>query len=223
MKQRIVYEDVPVASGNLVVDELSFKELANKETTKRLLGLITTAYTAQYAEAGFMTEAGIRARYDPANSDNVSRFWRRSLHHYLFAGSQFFVGRNTDNPDEILSLAKISNGPASDKTAQPGSIYLNDIIALPPWRTGIGSATVHAAFKFGGHEEAPLLLEGFVGSSVNTWYTERWGLSAGNLSQPFKVGGAQEQYFFSHEGHTLGDIALRLEAHNPALNTARLE
>jgi len=222
MKKRIVYEDIPVATGTFVVDELSFVDLVRKPATKQLLGVIMEAYVAQYAPA-VMAEADIRAKYDPENPDNVARYRSRALHHYLHADSQFFIGRTTAEPNRILSLAKISDGPKSDDTAEPGSIYLNDIIAIPPWRKGIGAATAHAAFKFGGHSDAPLLLEGFVGSSVNEWYINRWGLVPGEQSEQFHVGGAQEQYFRSPEGHTLGDIAVRFETHNPALSSARLE
>jgi len=222
MKRRVVYEDIPVESGTFVVDELSFVDLARKPAIKQLLGVVMEAYVTQYTPA-LMPEADIRAKYDPENPDNVGRYRARALRHYLHADSQYFVGRSTAEPGRVLSFAKISDGQKSDETAAAGSIYLNDIVTVPPWGNGFGSATAHAAFKFGGHSDAPLLLEGFVGSSVNEWYTERWGLVPGEQSEQFHVGSAQEQYFRSPDDHTLGDIAARLETHNPALSSARLE
>lgn len=220
MKQRIVYEDIPVESGTFVVDELSAVELAHPHVIKQLLGVIMDAYIPQYAPHT-MTEDDIRSRYSPEDWSNVWRFWKHSLRHYFRADSQFFVGRSTAKPGEFLSFAKMSDGPKSDQNAVPGSRYFNDIVVRPPWGNGLGAATVHAAFTYGGHANEPVLLEGFEGSSVNAWYTDRWGLVPGELSQPFQVSGAQERYFYSPEGHTLGDIALNLEFHNPALRSAQ--
>ncbi len=221
MKRRVVYKDIPVERGTFVVDELSGLELAQPKNIRQILGLITTSYTAQYAPTGVMTKEDIHARYNPEDWSNVWRYGKATMKHFIGSGSQFFVGRSDAQPDDFLSFVKISNGPKSDQTAPEGSIYLNDVIARPPWRNGHGGATAHAAFRFGGHQDAPLLLEGFEGSSVNEWYTNRWGLEPGALSQQFGVGGAQERYFRSPEGHVIGNIALRLEQNDPALLSAR--
>ena len=69
-----------------------------------------------------------------------------------------------------MQTAPTTPAPAATDE-QLGGCYVNDIVATYPHRTGYGSLVLHAALKFGQYEpEDPVVLEAFLGSSVNEWY-----------------------------------------------------
>ncbi|MET1032974.1 MAG: hypothetical protein ABWX94_00570 [Candidatus Saccharimonadales bacterium] len=211
----------PRPDGSEAIVELLTERRA-QILTGALLTVIDEGYRSQFStgEAGnqMVPADVIAAKYSPSDK-NIERYSDATRRHFSI-GSQIaaVLGKSTL---AIAAFAKVSPAEVAGDAPFQDGCYLNDVIARQH-RTGDGSIALHAALTRTGQDyDKPLVLEGFVGSSVNAWY-ERLGLVAVPAIVTGDFSFTSEHtlpmvYYTTPSSAGLGDVVNALEVAYPNL------
>lgn len=219
--KRIYY---PKPGGGETVVELLSSRRAQR-LVPSLLEVINEGYQAQF-EAGdnpTLPRGTVAARYAPT-PENIERYSRRT-HDHFEDGSRIAAVFDSALSDTIIAFAKVSPAEKAGDAPFSYGCYLNDVIARKH-RTGAGSVALHAALARTNQAfDRPLVLEGFTGSSVNTWYEKRLGLVAVPAIQadgfPFNAEHTLPMtYYTTPADASLGTVVQMLEERSPYLARA---
>jgi GNAT superfamily N-acetyltransferase len=214
---------------HLRVQRLGYEErLADAGPLMR--GLVLATYQRTFeVPYGSLPAGTVAQRYGEEHTD---AFVQRAVDSHR-RGSQYWVIRGGD---QLVGLAKVSPGETLDEP-QPGVVYINDVIVAPEeQRKGYGSALLHAALKFGGHEPASVVaLDAFeAGESrvVNTGFPAPgsnqlyvgMGLERVGPADPFGFPNGAELWMCEYrtpEGTALDGVVKALEERRFALGAGR--
>ena len=214
--------------GSMMVERLpNIPALAKAAPAMR--ELIRQSYAWSYeAPNGPLPKGTLDTHY---GAQHDMAYLARSISHFKY-GSQFWVARSEGLNGVLLGFVKTTPGEALEDP-QPDTVYLNDVVVTPNARPGstissrqrgYGRTLVHAALKYGGYEDVPLLLEAFeVSEAGPNQLFRNMGLVRTAPAEPFEFpnGAALDMCEYSSpQGLTLSGVVHALEARYEPLGHA---
>jgi hypothetical protein len=211
---RVEYPAADQESQPVIVERVTPADV-DEAFTRGVLRVVRDAYSAQFGDRQVPLSV-IHDQYNPDDitPDELSERQQTIIRRIDSGKTQYWVNR-TESGD-LKGLSKIMT--------IAGMVYIGDVIVVPPWRGGTGSALLHAPLTAGGFpERKKVALDAFEGSSVNQWYYNL-GFRPEEIWDVLSVGDYQLMTRRCSLPAAIGvsGLAARLEQRNPRLAESRV-
>ena len=218
MSERIVYPHIPHGPEGLVVERFGAKDISELlALAPAIVDLAARSYTRQLEAPNGPLEPGMVQREYTVAAKQEAQEGR--IKRILGAGGAYYIVRSPEDPATLDGLANFK--PMADTDGWYDYVtehsYITDVLADPPQK-GIGSAALHATLADNpGYRYEAVHLDGFTGSSVNTWY-EKIGFEDGGASNGWELAGTAVPTT-RYTAAPVSYVLAQLEAAHPGLAT----
>jgi hypothetical protein len=209
MPRAISLYNSPLFQPNLAeAEHLTSREVAS--WAGNIMTLAHEAYKGELEETGIVPPGTVCGYLDPMRP-KLLRAYTEEASADAHNGSDYTIIRDLRYPWAISALAKI-RAPRTIEIGSPDVVYIDEVLA-DQRRRGLGSVVLHAALTQPTiNQDAALGVELFGGSPSNEFFTS---LGLQKLSETTGRSLRQHlvtmEYYQTHEGQTVGDIAGQLE------------
>lgn len=178
MKQ-LAYPAIEPGLPHLIVERVEPLDVT-LEFSASFLRLAQEAYTPVLADTEIPPHAVETAYRD--NESNVIDRHEILLSDIKNHDAMYWVVRDPKSPQRLLGMAGVLLYGAN-------TVYLSDVMAVPPWRRGVGSRLLHASLAHSGLDpDAIVQLDALEGSSAAAWYQKR-GFEPTVAHSSIRIGG----------------------------------